>query len=84
MKLCSTHSRFFKTGFSQLQVPEVFEIFQSLLNLFKIVGPKNKILLLPNLFFLKGNSKSICDLLLQVFPEEIAHLHGVVKSPSNI
>ena len=47
----------------------VFEIFRSLLSLFKIDGPINKMLFRPKLLFLRGISKAICGLVLYTFLE---------------
>ena len=59
LKLCSTHTSFFKISFLCLWVNEVvvFKNFRSLLNLFQIDGPINEILLWPKLLFFRLISK---------------------------
>ena len=59
LKLCSTHTSFFKISFLCVWVNKVvvFKNFRSLLNLFQIDGPINEILLSPKLLFFRLISK---------------------------
>ena len=59
LKLCSTHTSFFKISFLCVWVNKVvvFKNFRSLLNLFQIDGPINEILLWPKLLFFRLISK---------------------------